>query len=74
MAIVKESVLTSPTTESLPLGELSVSKRPKLKPGQYSVDTYFDVSCENHKDKKAILRLSGDLTLEYKEDAGLSKW
>lgn len=73
MAIVKESVLTSPTTQSFPLGEQIMSKHLRMKPGQYPLDTYFDVSCETHEDKKAILRLSGNLNLEYKENAGLSK-
>lgn len=74
MASFKESVLSSPTTEYLPIGEPPIPNRQKLKPGQYSLDTYFNISCENHKDKKAVLRLSGDIILEYKDDVGLCQW
>lgn len=76
MAITKESVVTTPTTDCLPThtGDQSTSKRPKFKPGQYSIDTYFDVSCEDHKDKKVIIRLSGDLKLEYRQNGEASLW
>ncbi|KUI68982.1 hypothetical protein VM1G_03686 [Cytospora mali] len=71
MALAKESVLSSPTTESVPIDEQPTLK---LKPGQYSLDTTFNVSCGNHKEKRAVLRLLGDLKIEYKEDGELSQW
>lgn len=76
MAVVTGFLPPSPMTptEHLPTGDESVSKRPKLKPGQYALDTFFNVYCGNHKERKAIIRLHGDLKLEYKEDEGLSQW
>lgn len=41
-----------------------------LAPGQYVLNTCVEVACENHKNAKAILRLSGNFSVEYTQDAG----
>lgn len=70
MASVKESGLTSPTSETVD------RKQPKnlvLRPGQHSLNTSIQLACDNHKDKKATINLSGEFKVTYREGAGLSK-
>lgn len=71
MASVKESGLTSPTSETVD------RKQPKtlsLRPGQHSLNTTIQLTCDSHKDKKAAVYLSGDFKVTYREGAGFSKW
>lgn len=68
---VKESGLTSPTSETV---DRKQSKALALRPGQHSLNATVQLSCDNHKDKKATIHLSGDFKITYREGAGLSKW
>lgn len=71
MVSLKESGLASPINETVD------RKQPKtlaLRPGQHSLNTTIQLICDNHKDKKATVHLSGDFKITYREGTGLSKW
>lgn len=69
MAVTRESVLQSPTSEatkqSLPPNGVDLSS------GQFALNTCVEVYCEDHKNTKAVLRLSGTFSVEFSQDAGL---
>lgn len=69
MAAARECVHQSPTSEttkdSFPQSGVDLAQ------GQYALNTCIEVACENHKNTKAVLRLSGNFTVEYSQDAGL---
>lgn len=68
MAVARESVHQSPTSEttknSFPQAGVDLGQ------GQYALSTCVEVVCENHKNTKAVLRLSGNFSVEYNQDAG----
>lgn len=68
MAVVRESVHQSPTSETSK--ESSPPTAVDLGQGQYVLNTCIEVACENHKNTKAVLRLSGSFSVEYSQDAG----
>jgi hypothetical protein len=41
--------------------------------GQYALSTCVEVVCENHKNTRAVLKLSGNFSIEYSQDAGLTQ-
>lgn len=69
MAVARESVHQSPTAETTK----SSSPQSGVDPGQgqYALNTSVELVCENHKNTKAVLRLSGNFCVEYSQDAGL---
>lgn len=72
MASIKESGLTSPTGETV--DRKQQHKTVTLRPGHHSLNTSIQLTCDNHKDKKATVTLAGDVRVTYREAAGLSKW
>lgn len=68
MAVARESVHQSPTSETTKESFSQASA--DLAQGQYALNTCIEVACENHKNTKAVLRLSGNFTVEYSQDAG----
>lgn len=70
MAVARESVHQSPTSEtsknSFPQAGVDL-----LGQGQYALSTCVEVVCDNHKNTKAVIKLSGNFSVEYSQDAGL---
>ena len=69
MAVARESVHQSPTAETTKNSFPQTAG--DLTPGQYALNTCIEVVCDNHKATKAVLRLSGNFSVEYSQDAGL---
>lgn len=74
MASVKESGQTSPTSETVDRKHEHQPKTLSLRPGQHSLSTTLQLTCDSHKDKKATVHVSGDFKITYRDGAGLSKW
>lgn len=71
MAVARESVHQSPAAEAAK----SSSPQAGVDPGQgqYALSTSVELVCENHKNTKALLRLSGNFRVEYSQDAALAQ-